>query len=166
VAGTLIDADSCMEDKIYDVNETYLNLIYPLNFIKLYQELKGNISNVNIIFLGSIAAFRGRSENILYSAAKRGLISVYESIRHQYGRESVIQYIYIGYVDTDLSRGKKTLLPKSSPIIIANKIIKLRAKSSGIYYIPWFWSIIRLLILLLSFFPFFLFFKNRLILSK
>ncbi|MFI4970237.1 MAG: SDR family NAD(P)-dependent oxidoreductase, partial [Lysobacterales bacterium] len=37
-----------------------------------------------VVLFGSIAAVRGRGRNVVYAAAKRGLVSLYESLRQRY----------------------------------------------------------------------------------
>lgn len=98
-----------------------------------------------LVFFGSVAAERGRSSNIVYAAAKRGLQSFYESLRHRCSASKIrVQYYQLGYLDTAQTRGKKLPFPAADPSVAAKVIVSNLNKGSGQSYYPWFWSIICL----------------------
>ena len=94
-----------------------------------------------VVGFGSIAAIRGRSKNILYAAAKRSLESYFESLRHLgEPRGLTVAFYVLGYLDTQLSYGRRLLLPKADPQRVARRICRNLGSERGRRYLPWFWS--------------------------
>lgn len=92
-------------------------------------------------FFGSVAAERGRSSNIAYAAAKRGLLSFYESIRHRCSASKVnVQFYQLGYLKTAQTYGKKLPFPAALPEEAAANIVNRISAGSGFVYYPWFWQ--------------------------
>lgn len=99
----------------------------------------------HIVFFGSVAAERGRSSNVVYASAKRGLQSFYESIRHRCANSQInVQYYQLGYLNTAQTYGKKLPFPAAEPKDAAKFIVKNLKKGSGLTYYPWFWVFICL----------------------
>jgi short-subunit dehydrogenase len=103
-----------------------------------------------IVGFGSVAAVRGRSANVVYSAAKRALESYFESLRHRLSTARVrVQFYRLGYLDTQQSYGKRLLLPKAAPERIARDVARNLDRDFGIATRPKFWcvvvSIVRLM---------------------
>ncbi len=94
-----------------------------------------------IVGFGSIAAARGRRNNATYSAAKRGLISYFESLRRAAVGTGIRVQLYIpGYLDTGLAFGAKTLfLPPSRPETLARKVVRDLSKEIGMSFFPIYW---------------------------
>ena len=70
-----------------------------------------------IVGFGSVAATRGRGANVVYAASKRALQTYFESLRHACAGTNVrVQFYILGYLDTNLAFGRKTLLPGPTPI--------------------------------------------------
>jgi short-subunit dehydrogenase len=108
-----------------------------------------------VVGFGSIAAVRGRSQNIAYSAAKRALMSFFESLRHAAATSQVVVQFYIlGYLDTNQAFGKKTLLPRAKLERLCRKIVDNLQKDFGATYYPRYWSFIALLLKLTPWFLF------------
>ena len=96
-----------------------------------------------VVGFGSIAASRGRRNNATYSAAKRGLASYFESLRHcAVGTGIRVQFYVPGYLDTGLAFGARTLLPPSRPEALAKKVVRHLSKDVGTSYFPPFWRLI------------------------
>ncbi|MGA8615097.1 MAG: SDR family NAD(P)-dependent oxidoreductase [Xanthobacteraceae bacterium] len=96
-----------------------------------------------IVGFGSIAALRGRSANVVYSAAKRALESYFESLRHRLSTTKVrVQFYRLGYLDTQQSFGKRLLLPKASPERIARAVARNLDRDLGITTRPRFWIVV------------------------
>lgn len=101
----------------------------------------------NIVGFGSIAAIRGRKSNIVYAAAKRGLVSYFESLRHLTVNTSVnVQFYRMGYIATQQSFGKRLLFPLVSPEKIAENVVKNLGKDFGQVYFPRFWVFIAIVV--------------------
>lgn len=100
-----------------------------------------------IVGFGSVAALRGRRLNIVYSAAKRGLESYFESLFHLTAFSNVrIQFYKLGYVETLQSFGKKLLFPAISPQTVARIVVHSLEHNRGLIYFPRYWLIISYLV--------------------
>lgn len=98
-----------------------------------------------LVFFGSVAAERGRSSNIVYAAAKRGLQSFAESLRHKCAATNInVQFYQLGYLNTAQTFGKKLPFPAAEPKDAADVIVKNLNKRFGLQYYPWFWRFICL----------------------
>jgi short-subunit dehydrogenase len=103
-----------------------------------------------IVAFGSIAAARGRGANVVYAAAKRGLESYFESLRHRESDRGVnIQLYRLGYLDTRQTFGKRLLFPKAAPADVARSVVKRINRDIGLVTFPWFWTIVIIAIRLL-----------------
>lgn len=93
-----------------------------------------------IVGFGSVAADRGRGSNIVYAAAKRGLASFFESLRHKSAGTGVRVHFYqMGYLGTSLSFGKKLPFPAASPQRAAAEVVEHLDRDRGLTYFPAFW---------------------------
>ena len=94
----------------------FLSKIFPI----FMQKNKGVI-----VGFGSISSTIGRDVNTVYAASKRGLESLFESLAiSALPSKLKIQFYTIGYLDTNLSYGKKLLLPKGSTKKLAKIVHK------------------------------------------
>ncbi|WP_320535194.1 SDR family NAD(P)-dependent oxidoreductase [Robbsia andropogonis] len=93
-----------------------------------------------VVGFGSIASSRGRSNNVVYSAAKRALESFFESLRHATTGSCIrVHFIKLGYVATQQTFGKKLLFPVVSPQRVAQHAIKVASRDRGPHYYPGYW---------------------------
>ena len=88
-----------------------------------------------IVGFGSVAATRGRSRNAAYGAAKRALASYFESLRHALSGSVVVQFYVLGYIDTHLAFGQRTLLPRAAPERLAERVYRRRLSDFGVVYL-------------------------------
>jgi len=110
-------------------------------FLPSLLELPG----AQIVGFGSIASVRGRGSNVVYAAAKRGLESYFESLRHLTAKTQVrVQFYQLGYVATQQSFGQRLLFPAVSPRSVAEEVIRNRGKDFGKRFLPRYWAIIAL----------------------
>lgn len=94
----------------------------------------------NIVGFGSVAAIRGRSSNMVYAAAKRGLESYFESLRHRTAPTGIrIQFYRLGYVATQMSYGRKMPFPIATPEKVAERVARNLNRDTGLVYYPAFW---------------------------
>ena len=90
--------------------------------------------------------------NTVYAASKRGLESLFESLTIKALRSKLkIQFYTIGYLDTNLSYGKKLLLPKGSAKKLAKIVYKNLNKNYKKTYYPSWWILISIIIKILPF---------------
>jgi short-subunit dehydrogenase len=103
---------------------------------KLLAQGRGTVAG-----FGSVAAVRGRSRNVVYSASKRALESYFESLRHL-GESRGLRVVFytLGYLDTGLAFGKELRLPKADPARIADRVCGELGRRSGGRYAPRWWA--------------------------
>jgi len=105
-----------------------------------------------IVGFGSVSGYLGRNLNTFYAASKRALESYFESIGFEGKRNKInIQFYILGYLETNLSFGKKLLLPKGSTKKLSEIVYKNRNVKFKKFFFPKWWALI---IFLLKIFPF------------
>ncbi len=104
----------------------------------------------NIVGIGSVAAARGRRYNSIYGAAKRGLETYFEALRHRLaGQPCKVQFYRAGYLKTRVTAGQKLPFPALDPDVAAARIIANLGRDLGAVYLPsWWWAITTILRLL------------------
>lgn len=136
-----------------------INLSIIPEIIKASKDKLESAQQARIVGFGSIAGARGRDQNVIYSAAKRGLESYFESLRHYYSDKAVrVQFYKLGYVDTQQSFGKDLKFPVIKPQIVAQQFMRDKNKDFGSKYYPRFWGLICTV---LRFLPWFLYKKLK-----
>ncbi len=97
-------------------------------------------TRASIVGFSSVAAIRGRSRNVVYSAAKRGLESYFESLRHLTAASSVrVQLYRLGYVATQQSFGQRLLFPVATPQQVVQMVLNNLHRDIGCKFFPHFW---------------------------
>jgi short-subunit dehydrogenase len=105
-----------------------------------------------IVGFSSVAAERGRSRNVVYAAAKRGLESLFESLRHGLEAQGIAVVLYTpGYVDTNLAFGRPLLFPKADPRRLAERVVADLGRARGRRYLPGYWGALARLVRALPF---------------
>lgn len=103
----------------------------------------------SIVGFGSVASVRGRSSNMVYAAAKRGLESYFESLRHITARTQIEVSLYrLGYVDSQQSYGQRLIFPKVSPQAVAREVVADLGRGGGFRSFPSYWRLIALAVAL------------------
>ncbi|MDP2025014.1 SDR family oxidoreductase [Sulfuriferula sp.] len=103
------------------------------------------LPQARIVGFSSIAAIRGRKANVVYSAAKRGLESYFESLRHLTAATGVrVQLYRLGYVATQQSFGQRLLFPVVTPQQVAQEVLRNLDKDIGKVFFPRYWALIAL----------------------
>ncbi len=109
----------------------------------------------SIVGFGSIAGARGRSRNIVYATAKRGLETFFESLRHRHLPSALrVQFYRLGFLRSNLTFGMKLALPAAEPEDVARKVVKALRRDSFDHYEPRWWGMIALIIRCLPWFAF------------
>lgn len=101
----------------------------------------------SLVYFGSVAAERGRGSNIVYAAAKRGLNSYVESLRHLTGSSKLnIKLYQVGFMETSLTVGKKLAFPAVKPAELAAYVVNnLNSGAAKVFY-PGFWALVCLIL--------------------
>jgi short-subunit dehydrogenase len=96
-----------------------------------------------IVGFGSVASVRGRGSNVVYSAAKRGLASYFESLRHLFADTGVKVHFYqLGYLRSRQTFGRRLRFPICAPELLAKYVIANLSADRGTVLYPRFWAII------------------------
>jgi short-subunit dehydrogenase len=141
-------------DDSFDITNEEMHKIVNVNFLAFFIALKifmrklNNQGKSGIVAFSSIATIRGRGKNIVYSASKRAIESVCESLSTLKGtRKFTVQCYRIGYTDTHQVYGKSLIFPPVSANVIAARIVRqLNRNNSRIFYLPRYWRILSFLI--------------------
>ena len=100
-------------------------------------------THATIVLIGSIAAARGRGRNVAYAAAKRGLESLYESLRQHYRpKELSVQLYRLGFLRSNLTWGATLPLPAADPGTIARRIVRDLDRGSRARHLPRWWALV------------------------
>ena len=100
-----------------------------------------------IVLFGSIAAIRGRGRNVVYATAKRGLVSLYESLRQRHRSSDLrVQLYQLGFLATNLTHGMRLPMPATNPAIVAKTVIERLAHGSACWYLPRKFALIALIV--------------------
>ena len=93
-----------------------------------------------IVGIGSVAGDRGRRTNYIYGAAKAGVATLLEGVRHRLAPKGIaVLLVKPGFVDTPMTAH----LPRSplfaSPSYVAGKIVRAMESCKSTIYVPFFW---------------------------
>lgn len=100
-----------------------------------------------IVGFSSVAGDRGRRSNYGYAAAKAGLSTYLQGLRNRLeGRHVRVYTVKPGFVDTAMTYGLPGLFLVASPEKVARSVRRMLTRPSGVYYVPWFWRWIMLVI--------------------
>jgi short-subunit dehydrogenase len=106
-----------------------------------------------IVGFGSVSAIIGREKNVVYASSKRALESFFESLVIKTITTNLkIQFYVVGYLNTNLSYGKKLFLPKGSPYKLAEIVCKNLNQNYYKKYFPFWWIYIAFILKTLPFF--------------
>ncbi len=146
IHGILLPIGQASDDDTVDIPQRQIYEIVNVNFLSVVAMIRlalpyliGEGRRV-IVGFGSIAAARGRSYNVSYSAAKRALEAYFESLRHAMKERGIrVQFYIPGFLDTNMAYGIRTPLPKANPERFADKVVRGLSKDFGVRYFPAWW---------------------------
>jgi len=149
----MIFEDDTVENKISKTNEL-LQANYGVvshmvsGLIKIFEEKNNGV----IVGFGSVSAYLGREVNSGYAASKRALESLFESLAiTSIKKEIKIQFYVLGYLESNMTFGRKLILPKGSTNNLANIVFKNINKKYKKIYFPFWWGIISYILKILPF---------------
>jgi short-subunit dehydrogenase len=145
-AGLAAEDDSGTLDEGAALRLLGVNFLGPVSIVaKLWPGLVSR-RFAFVVGFGSVAAIRGRSRNVIYSAAKRALTSSFESLCHMAARTGVsVQFYQMGYLETQQTFGKKLMVPPCTPRHAARRVWR-GVRKTGCWFLPAFWRIIDVLL--------------------
>ena len=149
----MIFEDDTIENKITKTNEliqaNYGVVAHMVSeLIKIFEEKNSGV----IVGFGSISAYLGREVNAGYSASKRALESLFESLALSTIKKKInIQFYVLGYLESNMTFGRKLILPKGSTKNLANVVFKNISKKYKKIYFPFWWGFISYVLRILPF---------------
>lgn len=159
ISGVIDDSDFDLNTSMCLPKLLNVNFIAPALLITDLIRRKTTTESLKILVASSVAAIRPRSKNLAYGISKKSLEQFCLGMLHsQCKSDLVIQIVRFGYMDTNLSYGHKLPFTAASVIRIANQLMDLDKKPSGLYYLPRFWFLISLV---LQYMPFWIFKKIK-----
>jgi short-subunit dehydrogenase len=104
-------------------------------------------SRGTVVLFGSIAAIRGRGRNVVYAGAKRGLISLYESLRQRYRSDELrVQFYQLGFLATNLTYGMRLPMRAMDPSLVARTVARRLDGGSAFRYVPYRWRLLSIIV--------------------
>lgn len=133
-------------DAIIDdlVNSNFVSLVKFINrIISNYQD----INRLKMLVVSSIATSRARKNNMVYSSAKMGFDFYCQALQHKLNATNIsICICRLGYTDTEMSYGQKTLFHASDTHKAALELYIALKNNRRLFYLPRYWKYIHLLI--------------------
>ena len=140
VAGLGDDADAG------PIADAKLRMLIEVNYVALARIANAFLSHLvgrpdtNLIGIGSVAAVRGRSANMVYGSAKRGLEAYFEALRHFLATTDCrVQFYRAGFMQTTMLGNRRSPLPAAAPEAVAARIVANLGRDLGTAYIPGWW---------------------------
>ncbi|MCU7374986.1 SDR family oxidoreductase [Tahibacter amnicola] len=100
-----------------------------------------------IAVISSVAGDRGRMSNYAYGAAKAAVSAFLSGLRQRLQKSGVnVLTIKPGFVDTPMTRDFPKGALWAKPEDVAKGIVNAIDKGRSVAYLPWFWSLIMLVI--------------------
>jgi len=150
IAGLGDDADTgIMEDtalrRLIDVNFSG-----PASIINAFLPDLMRDGPSHLVGVGSVAAVRGRSRNMVYGSAKRGLEFYFEALRHRLdGGGCRVQFYRAGFMDTTMLGNERPGPLVVRPEAVARAMVARLDGPSGMAYLPRRWLLVALILKLL-----------------
>ena len=117
-----------------------VNLTGPASLLALAANHLERQGSGFLLAFSSVAGDRGRQSNYAYGAAKAGLNTFLQGLRHRLGPQGVrVITIKLGFVDTEMTWGLPGLFLVASPDQVARKAIRTLQGPGRTYYLPGFW---------------------------
>ena len=155
IEGIFFVVGSINEKDNFKLSNKEIQNIFETNFLSVIKLNESFInskklkSNCLICFCSSVTTFLPRGKQVLYCASKSALNSYYYSFKNFIEAEKKAirtALLILGYMDTQMSLEVKTLLPKKSPREIAKVIYRNFNNLNGVYYIPFYWFFVGLIL--------------------
>lgn len=145
--GTLSDQAECEASvdalrREYDINAlSVMALLTPIAN-RFAEQGFGSIAVIS-----SVAGDRGRMSNYVYGSAKAAVSAFVSGLRQRLQKSGVnVLTIKPGFVDTPMTKDFPKGALWAKPEAIAQGIVKAIDKGRSVVYLPWFWSLIMLII--------------------
>ncbi|MBN8887168.1 MAG: SDR family oxidoreductase [Rudaea sp.] len=146
--GTLSDQAECEKSVDALRREFNVNALSTMALLTTLANLFEARKNGTLAVISSVAGDRGRQSNYAYGSAKAAVSAFLSGLRQRLAKSNVdVLTIKPGFVDTPMTAAianKGALWAK--PDQIAAGIVHAIDKRRSVVYLPWFWSLIMLII--------------------
>lgn len=145
--GTLPDQTACESSVATALQEFATNAGSTIALLTPIANRMQAAAHGTIAVISSVAGDRGRASNYLYGAAKAAVSTFLSGLRQRLGKQGVnVLTIKPGFVDTPMTREFKKGALWAKPDSIAHGIVRAIDKRRAVAYLPWFWTVIMLII--------------------
>ena len=128
------------------INDELATRLMEVNFVagvRVVNAFLGDLANdpdANIVGMGSVAACRGRRNNSIYGASKRGLEFYFDALRHYLAaKKCQVQFYRLGYLHTRMTMGQSLPFPLMDPQVAARKICSNLGRDMTPVHLPYWW---------------------------
>jgi short-subunit dehydrogenase len=151
-AGWTAESDDATTDRQVGERLVRTNLLSLTAIVgALLPELRRR-PRASVVGFGSVAAVRGRGANMMYAASKRALATWFEGLRHACAGTPVrVSFYVLGFLDTSLAFGRRTLFPRADPAALAARVVRGLGRQEGVVYHPRLWRLVGAALPLLPF---------------
>ncbi len=145
--GTLPDQLACEQSVDVAVAEFNTNATSTISLMTLAaNKLEAQHAGA-LAVISSVAGDRGRQSNYLYGAAKAAVSTFSSGLRQRLAKVGVaVVTIKPGFVDTPMTKDFRKGALWAKPEAVAAGIVHAIDRRSSVVYLPWFWSLIMLII--------------------
>lgn len=146
--GSLPEQSRCEQDLALALKEIQINGLSVIHLCAHAANYFEARKSGTIAVISSVAGDRGRKSNYVYGAAK-GMVSIFlQGLRNRLASSNVkVITIKPGFVDTPMTQGFDKGGPLwAQPEAIGEGIVSAVDKGRNVVYLPWFWSMIMLVI--------------------
>src|SRR3989344_470068 len=99
--------------------------------------------NCACVGIGTVAQARARARNTVYAASKQALEFFFEGLHQKLTWTSCrIQYYRVGFMNTQMTFGRESILPYADPSYVAKKIVAGLDRDRIGTYLPWWWAVV------------------------
>ena len=148
-AGTLGDADLARSDSSEALGIMAANVSGLIPWLTAITTEERLLKPGRLWVFSSVASDRGRPSNYHYGAAKAALTKLCEGLMLRcQGKPFSVRILKAGFMATPMTIGKVPKVLCLPPSAVACDLLR-RPNKRGIEYLPWWWSLVMLLVRLL-----------------
>lgn len=127
-----------------------VNYAGPVSLINAFLPDLTRAAPAHLVGVGSVAAIRGRSRNMVYGSAKRGLEFYFEALRHRLSDSGCrVQFYRAGFMDTTMLGNEPPGPLVVKPETVARAMVTRLNGPQGLTYLPRRWVLVALILRLL-----------------
>lgn len=145
--GTLPDQSACESSTDLTRRELEVNAVSTISLLTIVASYFEGAKRGTIVAITSVAGDRGRQSNYVYGAAKATVSRFLQGLRNRLHSSGVhVLDVRPGFVDTPMTAAFEKGPLWTTPDFVAAKIVSAISKQRNVIYVPFFWSVIMLVI--------------------